>query len=81
LVARRRRSARSRGKLVTQLLGSLELDGGDELTDAEWAAACAAEIDRRARELEEGRAELINGDQAHAKIQAMLAARRGGGKR
>ncbi len=33
------------------------------------------------RELEEGLAEPSNSDQAHAKIQAMLAARRGGGKR
>lgn len=47
-----------RWKLVSQLLRSLEPDDGDEVTDAEWDAACADELNRRARDVEEGRVEL-----------------------
>ena len=67
-----------RWKLVSQLLRSLEPDDGDEVTDAEWEAAWADEIDRRMRDVQEGRIELIDGDQADAEIRAMVAARRGG---
>ena len=70
-----------RWKLVSQLLRSLEPDDGGELTDAEWEAAWADEINRRVRDVEEGRVELIDGDQVDAQIRAMLAARRGGGQR
>ena len=70
-----------RWKLVSQLLRSLEPDGGDEVTDAEWEAAWAAEIDYRMRDVQEGRVELIDGDQVDAEDRAMLAARRAGGER
>jgi putative addiction module component (TIGR02574 family) len=70
-----------RWKLVSQLLRSFEPDDGDEFADAEWEAAWATEIDRRMRDVQEGRVELIDGDQVDAEIRAMLAARRAGRER
>ena len=67
-----------RWKLVTQLLRSLEPDDGNQVTDSAWEAAWAAEIDRRMLDVQEGRVELIDSDQADAEIRAMVAARRGG---
>ena len=51
-------------------------DDDDELTNGEWEAAWAAEIDERVREIREGRVELIDGDTALAQVRAALAARR-----
>lgn len=63
-----------RGELAVMLLRSLEPDDGEELTGKEWEAAWAAEIDRRMREVAEGKVELIDGDQVDAEIRAMLDA-------
>ncbi|HEX2688623.1 MAG TPA: addiction module protein [Kofleriaceae bacterium] len=65
-----------RGELAALLLRSLEPDDGDELTDTEWGTVWAAEIDRRMREVTEGKVELIDGDQVDAQVRAMLNARR-----
>jgi hypothetical protein len=64
----------TRGTLAALLLRSLEPDDGDELTGKEWEAVWAAEIDRRLREVTEGKVELIDGDQVDAEIRAMLDA-------
>lgn len=63
-----------RGALAALLLQSLEPDDGDELTGEDWDATWAAEIDRRLREVREGRVELIDGDDVAAEIRAMLDA-------
>jgi putative addiction module component (TIGR02574 family) len=63
-----------RGALAALLLRSLEPDDGDEVTGTEWEAAWAAEIDRRLREVAEGKVELVDGDQVDAEIRAMLDA-------
>lgn len=65
-----------RSELMAQLLRSFEPDDDDELTNGEWEAAWAAEIDERVREIREGRVELIDGDTALAQVRAALAARR-----
>jgi hypothetical protein len=63
-----------RGALVALLLRSFEPDDGDELTGEQWEEIWAAEIDRRTREVMEGRVELIDGEQVAAEIRAMLDA-------
>lgn len=54
------------------LLRSLEPDDGDEVTGKAWESVWAAELDRRLREVAEGKVELIDGDQVDAEIRAML---------
>ena len=56
--------------LATELLDSVE---GPE--DAEWAAAWAAELDRRLRELDSGSTKTIPWEQVKAEIQARLRSR------
>jgi putative addiction module component (TIGR02574 family) len=56
--------------LASELLESIE---GPE--NSEWAAAWAAELDRRVRELESGAAKTIPWEQVKAEIQARLRAR------
>lgn len=63
-----------RGALAALLLRSLESTDGDECTGSEWEATWAAEIERRLREVREGRVELIDGDQVAAEVRAMLDA-------
>jgi len=63
-----------RGALAALLWRSLEPDDGDELTGKEWEAVWAEEIDRRMREVTEGKVELVDGDQVDAEIRAMLDA-------
>jgi len=63
-----------RGTLAAVLWRSLEPSDGDEVTGKEWEAAWAAEIDRRMREVAEGKVELVDGDQVDAEIRAMLDA-------
>jgi hypothetical protein len=50
-----------RGELAARLLRSLNPDDGDILIQSEWDAASAAEIDRRVREVCEGRVQLVDG--------------------
>ena len=56
--------------MATELLESVE---GPE--DASWTAAWAAELDRRAKNFESGRAEAIPWEQAKAEILERLRAR------
>jgi putative addiction module component (TIGR02574 family) len=62
-----------RGRLVEVLLESLEPEDEERLTEAEWTEAWTAEIDRRLRDFDEGRAKPIPYEQAMAQIRARLA--------
>ena len=61
-----------RGKLAVRLLRTLEPDDGDEVTGDEWQAAWSNEIDRRVREVDDGSAELLDGDEVLADARAWL---------
>lgn len=63
-----------RGALAALLLHSLEPDDRDEVAGKEWEEIWAVEIDRRLREVDEGRVELIDGDQVDAEVRTMLDA-------
>jgi putative addiction module component (TIGR02574 family) len=57
---------------VDALIESLEPEGEEMLTEPEWEAAWTAEIDRRLRDFDEGRAKPIPYEQAMAQIRARL---------
>lgn len=63
-----------RGALAALLWRSLEPDDGEEVTGKEWEAVWAAVIERRMREVAEGKVELVDGDQVDAEIQALIDA-------
>lgn len=65
-----------RGELIAQLLRSLEPDDGDEVQGEEWDTAWATELDERVREIREGSVELVDGDEARARVRAAINARR-----
>lgn len=65
-----------RGTLAMQLLRTLEPDDGEQITQDEWQAAWTSEIDRRVREIDDGTAELLDGDDVLADARAWLDARR-----
>lgn len=65
-----------RGKLAMQLLRTLEPDDEDEVTGVEWEAAWSVEIERRVREVDDGSAELLDGDEVLAEARAWLDAQR-----
>ncbi len=70
-------SDEERGELVGQLLRSLESDVAEPaLTADEWHVAWSAELERRAREVRDGKVALIDGDEALASVRRSLAARR-----
>jgi hypothetical protein len=71
-----RLSDAERGKLAIQLLRTLEPEDEDEVSKEEWEAAWSAEIDRRVREVDDGNAELLDGDEVLAEAQAWLDAQR-----
>lgn len=56
--------------LATELLESVE--GPD---DPEWAGAWAAELDRRVREIDEGRAKMVPWAEVKAKLEARYRAK------
>ncbi len=56
--------------LATELLESVE---GRE--DPEWATAWAAELDRRVRDMDEGRVQGVPWSEVKAKIEARLRAK------
>ncbi len=64
-----------RGTLAARLLRTLEPDEADVTTD-EWRAAWSAEIDRRVQEVDDGTAELLDGDEVLADARAWLDAQR-----
>ena len=65
-----------RSELLALLLRSFEPDDDEELTSSEWEAAWTAELDERVRDIREGRVELIDGDDALARVRASIDARR-----
>jgi hypothetical protein len=65
-----------RGKLAMQLLRTLEPEDEDEVSKEDWEAAWSAEIDRRVREVDDGSAELLDGDEVLAEARAWLDAQR-----
>jgi hypothetical protein len=65
-----------RGKLAMQLLRTLEPEDEDEVSKEEWEAAWSAELDRRVREVDDGSAELLDGDEVLAEARAWLDAQR-----
>lgn len=64
-----------RAELATVLLRSLEPDDEPELTEAEWQADWAAELERRAESVRNGTATLVDGDEAMRAIRAKLTPR------
>lgn len=65
-----------RGELIARLLRSLEPDDGEEVIGDDWEAAWSTELDNRVREIRDGSIELIDGDEAIAKVRAAIDARR-----
>lgn len=65
-----------RGKLAMQLLRTLEPEDEGEVSKEEWEAAWSAELDRRVREVDDGSAELLDGDEVLAEARAWLDAQR-----
>jgi len=64
-----------RGELIARLLRSLEPDDGEEVIGDEWEAAWSTELDKRVREIRDGSIELVDGDEAIAKVRAAIDAR------
>ncbi len=65
-------SDEDREKLLVALHQSLEPDDGDTLSQPEWDAAWAAEIDRRLKDLAEGRARTYTHREVMAELRARL---------
>jgi hypothetical protein len=65
-----------RGKLAMQLLRTLGPEDEDELGKDEWEAAWSVEIDRRVREIDDGSAELLDGDEVLAEARTWLDTQR-----
>ena len=68
-------SDEDREKLLVALHRSLEPDDGDTLSQPEWDAAWAAEIDRRLKDLAEGRARTYTHQEVMADLRARLLRR------
>jgi putative addiction module component (TIGR02574 family) len=68
-------SDEDREKLLVALHQSLEPDDGDTLSQPEWDAAWAAEIDRRLKDLAEGRARTYTHQEVMAELRARLLRR------
>jgi putative addiction module component (TIGR02574 family) len=68
-------SDEDREKLLVALHQSLEPDDGDTLSQPEWDAAWPAEIDRRLKNLAEGRARTYTHQEVMAELRARLLRR------
>lgn len=60
-------SPEEREQVIEHLVAA---NANEEPVDPEWEAAWTAEIDRRVAEIREGRATLIDRDEAFARIRA-----------
>lgn len=60
--------AKERNELASALLRSIEPDDAEVLTEEEWEKAWAAELNRRMKEIDEGRAELIPHEQVFTEL-------------
>ena len=67
--------AKERSELASALLRSIEPDDAEVLTEAEWEEAWTAELNRRAKEIDEGRAQLIPAEEVFAELQARFPSR------
>lgn len=65
-----------RGELLARLVRSFEADDGEEVGGVEWEAAWSEELDRRVDDIREGRVELVDGDDARARVRAAISRRR-----
>jgi len=63
-----------RSQLAERLLHSLE-DEEAKLAPAEWERLWTDELKRRLHEIDEGRVQLIDGDEALARVRAALKPR------
>jgi len=61
-----------RARLADALLESLEPDDGEAPTEAAWEQAWTAELDRRLRDLDEGRATSISYEEFKTRVRARL---------
>lgn len=68
-------SDEDRERLLVALHQSLEPDDGDTLSQPEWDAAWATEIDRRLKDLAEGRARIHKHQEVMADLRARLLRR------
>ena len=62
-----------RERLVGELLRSLEGVNEEVLAEAQWEAAWTPEIERRLRDLDEGRATAISHEEFKARVRARLS--------
>jgi putative addiction module component (TIGR02574 family) len=62
-----------RAALAHDLIASLDAEDADPHADARWAT----EIERRAREVAEGKVALVDADEVHAEAARCLRARAG----
>lgn len=67
--------AKERGELASALLRSIGPDDVEVLTEAEWEEAWALEVNRRAREIDEGRAKWIPHEEVFAELRARFPPR------
>ena len=63
--------AEERGALVSALLETLDPEG--DVDEQDWEAAWGAELDRRARDLDEGRVTPIPLDEAMRRLRTTIA--------
>ncbi len=61
-----------RARVLDALQQSLEPEDGEQLTEAEWEAAWTPEIERRLRDLDEGRATAISYEEFKSRVRARL---------
>jgi putative addiction module component (TIGR02574 family) len=61
-----------RARVLEALQESLEPEDQEVLTEAAWEAAWTAEIDRRLRDLDEGRATAISYEEFKSRVRARL---------
>lgn len=69
-------SDEQRGTLAARLLQTLEPADEEEVSGDEWHASWSAELDRRVREVDDGTAELLDGDDVLADARLWLDAQR-----
>jgi putative addiction module component (TIGR02574 family) len=61
-----------RGELIARLVLSFEADDGEEVDAIEWEAAWSEELDRRIDDIRGGRVQLVDGDDARARVRAAI---------
>jgi putative addiction module component (TIGR02574 family) len=61
-----------RARLANALQESLERGGDEAASDAEWEAAWSAELERRLRDFDEGRATAISYEEFKSRMRARV---------